>query len=154
MDIKNLLTSNSQDWATPIFMYEIIIKNKYIDICPLHCEINCFDLKDWFKNTYCNPPYNNISTFIDRAIIEKNKGNVIVFLVPSRTDTQWFKKLYENNAEFYFIEGRLHFNESKSAPFPSMIAVLDINNELPIFNYIKKENLGKILDFICNNHKI
>jgi len=77
------------------------------------------------------------------------KGNSILFLIPSRTDTKWFKKLYENNASFYFIEGRLHFNEGKSAPFPSMIALLTSSNEIPTFSYIKKEDIVMSLGMIC-----
>lgn len=51
-------------------------------------------------------------------------GNLVVLLVPARTDTRWFHDYIYGKAEIRFIKGRLKYNDCKqSAPFPSMIVV-------------------------------
>ena len=59
------------------------------------------------------------------ALMEKRK--LCVFLVASRTDTQWFHNYaLEYAKEIRFIKGRLKFDEYKnSAPFPSCIIIFD-----------------------------
>lgn len=56
--------------------------------------------------------------------------DVVVLLIPARTDTRWFHEYLYNkpNVELRFIRGRLKFGDSKnSAPFPSMLAILKKN---------------------------
>lgn len=81
------------------------------------------------ENVYMNPPYGRIiSRFIDKAILEWGLGNSkrIVMLLPSRTDTKWFHKLYEHAAvEIRFFKGRLRFNDANPAPMPSMLAIIE-----------------------------
>lgn len=82
----------------------------------------------WGENVYLNPPYGRIiSKFIDKAILEWECGRAtrIVMLLPSRTCTQWFHKLYEHHAvKIRFYKGRLRFNDSNPAPMPSMLAII------------------------------
>lgn len=52
--------------------------------------------------------------------------DVVVLLIPARTDTRWFHEyLYRKpNVELRFVRGRLKFGSSKnSSPFPSMLAI-------------------------------
>ena len=81
-------------------------------------------------NIWCNPPYSNISEWCKRCYELSKQVNVVVMLVPARTDTKWFHDYcYKNsNCEIRFIRGRLKFSESKnSAPFPSMIVIFRNN---------------------------
>ena len=56
---------------------------------------------------------------------ELSKHNLVVMLLPARTDTRWFHDFIYNKAEIRFIKGRLKFGNSKnSAPFPSMIVIM------------------------------
>jgi site-specific DNA-methyltransferase (adenine-specific) len=82
-------------------------------------------------NLFINPPYSNIKEWVDYAIkhLNNHKENVVIFLIPSRTDTKYFQKLLDENIDMgiYFFKGRLHFNGSKnSAPFPSCLIKLNI----------------------------
>ena len=43
----------------------------------------------------------------------------MILLIPARTDTKYFRKLVDYGVDIMFITGRLHFNGSNSAPFPS-----------------------------------
>lgn len=84
---------------------------------------------NWFGNlVYLNPPYGRvIKDFISKALFEYEKGNAkkIVMLLPSRTDTKWFHSIYSrNDIEIRFIKGRLRYNDSNPAPFPSMLVIL------------------------------
>lgn len=62
---------------------------------------------------------------------ELNNGNaeLLVYLIPVRTDTKWFHTYVypyfkKGDCEIRFIKGRLKFNNGEgannSAPFPSM----------------------------------
>lgn len=87
-------------------------------------------IQEWVgSNVYMNPPYGRIiSKFIDKAFQEwgNERAKRIVMLLPSRTDTKWFHKLYEHpHVEIRFFKGRLRFNDAKPAPMPSMLAILE-----------------------------
>ena len=45
-------------------------------------------------------------------------------LLKADTSTKWFSLLQNNNAKFLWINGRLKFNTDVSAPFPSMLVIL------------------------------
>ena len=84
---------------------------------------------NWVGNlVYLNPPYGRIiKDFISKAIFEYEKGNAkkIVMLLPSRTCTKWFHLIYERkDVQIEFIKGRLRYNDSGPAPFPSMLVIL------------------------------
>lgn len=135
---KVLFSHASDDWATPKKLYDYFMDNGYIDPCPLKAIFDCFSI-DYRKNSkfFINPPYSNINHFVDFAFyqLDKNNADCVVFLVPSRTDTRWFQRLLKRGGcDFYFIKGRLHFNDSKnSAPFPSVLIVVHNFRELLCF---------------------
>ena len=96
------------------------------DPCPM-ASIPKTDglLIDWGDKTFVNPPYSNPLPWVEKAIKESQKGNMIVMLLKVDTSTKWFMKLQEAGAKFLFINGRLKYNTGKSANFPSMIVILE-----------------------------
>jgi len=133
-------SSESSEWTTP----ELIIKKTVelfgkIDLDP--CSNTDFPnipatmffdkttdglKQNWHGKVYMNPPYGTvIKKWIEKACDEHEKTNTIetIILVPSRTDTIWFRRM-----KIYlrcFIWGRLKFGGNEtSAPFPSMIVYL------------------------------
>lgn len=55
-------------------------------------------------------------------------GQLIVMLLPARTDTRWFHDYILNKSEIRFVRGRLKFgNSNNSAPFPSMVVIYNGN---------------------------
>jgi phage N-6-adenine-methyltransferase len=63
-----------------------------------------------------------IIDFMKKAYDERKNAEVIVCLVPSRTDTQWFHRYAYRKANLDFFEGRLKFGGcAKAAPFPSLL---------------------------------
>ena len=74
---------------------------------------------------FVNPPYSDISRWVEKAFREGHQDKTLVcLLIPARTDTRYFHDFIINRAEIRFIKGRLKFGDQKnSAPFPSMIVI-------------------------------
>lgn len=122
---RGLFTSASQDWKTPDDLYRDLDNEFHFndDPCPLDFMTDGLS-RSWGTSTYCNPPYNQISKWVEKAHQESLLGKTVVMLLPSRTDNQWFHNCLKWAAEIRFIRGRLHFNGSKiNAPFPSVIII-------------------------------
>ena len=85
---------------------------------------------------FCNPPYGRkISDWVKKAYEEnKENNNLVVLLLPARTDTKWYHEYICGKAEVLFLKGRLKFGDGKnSAPFSSMIVIY-----LPKLDRIKR----------------
>ena len=77
-------------------------------------------------NVFCNPPYGRESgKWVEKAYqTNKESGDLVVMLLPARTDTKWFHDFIYKKAEIRFVKGRLKFGGSQSgAPFPSMVVI-------------------------------
>lgn len=82
--------------------------------------------KNGGHNVFCNPPYGReIGKWVEKAYqTNKESGDLVVMLLPARTDTKWFHDFIYKKAEIRFVKGRLKFGGSKSgAPFPSMVVI-------------------------------
>lgn len=123
MKCEVFLSKNTDDWATPKFIYEQAMAKGMFDPCPLCSLVDGLKI-EWGKSNFVNPPYSQLLKWIEKSIQEHAKGKAVVLLIPARTDTKAFKKLFEYGSLITFITGRLRFNEANSAPFPSMIVNL------------------------------
>lgn len=114
------------DWRTPKAFYDELNKefNFDFDPCPPRPKFDGLSV-EWGKRNFVNPPYGReIGKWIKKGYEEWQKGKLVVFLVPSRTDTIWWHEYLMKAPEIRFIRGRLHFDEHKnSAPFPSCVVV-------------------------------
>lgn len=115
---------SNDNYATDDRIMEIF--ETWFDPCPLNPNPNIDGLNiEWKDKTYVNPPYSEPLKWVEKAIIENKKGKTIVMLLRMDTSTKWFKLLQENNAMFWWINGRLKFNTGKPANFPSMLVILN-----------------------------
>ena len=136
---KVLFSSNCNEWATPQQFFNGLNKefNFTLDPCATIENAKCDKfftkeenglLQSWKgERVFCNPPYGKeISVWVEKCYKEIQSGaELIVLLIPARTDTKYFHRYIYNKFEIRFIQGRLHFNESKqSAPFPSMVVIM------------------------------
>jgi len=133
MNTDVMFSKKSDNWATPLFMYSAYMDRGFFDPCPLNPKKDGLNI-DWKKNTFVNPPYSDIKSWLIKAWLEFDLGHCdhIIFLVPSRTDTKWFHDLVykKPNVDIEFLKGRLKFGDSKnSAPFPSMIINIKWEND-------------------------
>ena len=115
---KILFSKKSDNWKTPEKVYKAFIELGYFDPCPLNSKFNGLEI-EWKKENFVNPPYSKIKDFVNKSIEEHKKGKEVILLIPARTDTKYFRKLVNYGCNIIFITGRLHFNNSNSAPFPS-----------------------------------
>ncbi len=123
---KGLFSSASQHWATPKSLYESLNKEFQFDSDPTPLMSDGdFSLKNWGKRVYLNPPYGkDITTWLRLAYEHSKNGNLVVCLIPSRTDTKWWHEIIMNATDIRFLKGRLKFGDSRnSAPFPSAVVV-------------------------------
>ncbi len=133
---SGLLTSNTDEWPTPQWLFDELDKefDFNLDVCSTDQNAKCdrhFTKTDdglnkkWDGFCWMNPPYGReISKWVKKAKESAEEGAVVVCLLPARTDTRWFHDFIYNKAEIRFLKGRLKFGDSKnSAPFPSMIVV-------------------------------
>jgi hypothetical protein len=122
-----LSSSLSSDWATPPDLYKILDYEFRFndDPCPLGGSGGLS--REWGNSTFCNPPYGRqTAAWLKKAYFEAKKGKIVVCLVPSRTDTKWWKDWVMNANEIRFLEGRLHTPGAKwNWPFPSAIVIFE-----------------------------
>lgn len=88
------------------------------------------------SRVFVNPPYGLIvRKFLNKARLELRCGNadVVVFVVPARTDTVWFHQHLWDDAthrprpgvQLRFRRGRDNFGDATDgAPFPTLVAVM------------------------------
>ena len=123
MKCKVFLSKNTDDWATPKYIYDQAMEKGMFDPCPLLSTVDGLAI-EWSEANFVNPPYSNLKAWISKSIEQANKGKKVLLLIPARTDTKAFKMLFEYGSTITFITGRLRFNEANSAPFPSMLVEL------------------------------
>lgn len=114
------------DWKTPKETYNKLNEEFKFDFDP--CPTNpTFDgLKiNWGLINFCNPPYGReIGKWLKKGYEESLKGKIVVFLIPSRTDTIYWHEYVMKAKEIRFIKGRLKFDNFKNcAPFPSAVVI-------------------------------
>lgn len=84
------------------------------------------------KKVFINPPFSilNKPEWIKtvKTLLENN--NKILLLLPARTDTKQFHELLKLELYVDFIKGRLKYNDTKPAPFPSLWLYSDYELEV------------------------
>lgn len=132
---KALFTSETDEWATPQYLFDQLDEEFHftLDPCCTHENAKCEKhytkdenglKQNWNGETvFCNPPYGKEVGLWAKKCATSN-AKCVVLLVPSRTDTAWFHDWVYGRAEIRFIRGRVKFGGAKNgAPFPSMLAI-------------------------------
>ena len=121
-----LFSSASCHWATPPELFNALDAEFHFtdDPCPLQPDSDGLK-RPWGLRTYCNPPYGRkIGEWLKKGYGESRAGRLVVFLLPSRTDTAWFHEYCMRADDIRFLRGRLKFGGAKNtAPFPSCIVI-------------------------------
>lgn len=122
-DLNFMFSKKSDHWKTPTNIYNHYMNHNYFDPCPYHSDFDGLQI-EWKQYNFVNPPYSNIEKWVDKCIAEALKGNEIVLLIPSRTETKYFQKLLNFKCSFHFFNRRLSFNDIGTAPFPSVLVII------------------------------
>jgi site-specific DNA-methyltransferase (adenine-specific) len=141
---RNIISKD--EWGTPLKIFRPLDNefNFTLDPCarsdrPLKYGITNCDIRkgvDGLKyswkdhKVFVNPPYSadNIKKWVQKAYSERNNAEIIVMLIPVRTDRKYFHEYILNKAEIRFIKGRPSFypleGQNDGTPsFPSMIII-------------------------------
>lgn len=116
------------NWETPTALFDVLNRefNFTIDVaateqnakCPLFLDyalVEPWRSSEWDDHrpsmAWCNPPYSQIGTFVDRAINQLEAGCESVLLLPNDSSTKWFSKCVGHCQEIRFLTGgRVQFN--------------------------------------------
>jgi len=130
--------SQTDNWTTPRWLFnELNALHKFdLDAAASSANALCTDwlgldhndeskrnglTADWgYGHVWLNPPYGRVIK--DWVLRASQHSDLVVMLLPARTDTKWFHEIVLAKAEVRFLKGRLKFGDgSMPAPFPSMI---------------------------------
>lgn len=132
-----LMSSATPEWATPQDLFDRLSRSHGpfdLDVCatPENAKVARFFTKaedglaqEWTGRCWMNPPYGReIGKWVKKARLSADAGATVVCLLPARTDTAWWHDNIQGRAEVVFLRGRVHFNGTGPAPFPSAVAIL------------------------------
>lgn len=134
-----LQQGKSNEWETPEELFHQLHKKYWFTIDAAATKENAKLPRFWTKSddaltkswtgerVFCNPPYGNEQkAFIEKAYTERKKAELILLLLPVRTETKVWHDFIFPYARIYFLKGRLKFSNAKSnAPFASCFVVFD-----------------------------
>ena len=126
------------DWATPGSTLRsglaLIDDMIFLDVCATEKNRQFKDYfsketdalkQEWTKNFFMNPPYSEVSTWMQYASHQVQKNKVVgLILTFAKTDTTWWHEFVEGKCKVYFVKGRIKFWKNgapgkNSAPYPS-----------------------------------
>ena len=136
-----MLKAQSVEWGTPQDLFDELHDefDFTLDVaasdenakCPRYFTKEDDGLaQDWSgERCFMNPPYGyGLKHWVEKAYRETtnpfSRAELVVGLLPVRSDTRWFHDYIYHKAEFRLLKGRLKFEGGASAStFPSMIVV-------------------------------
>ena len=137
MDASDLFRQVFDEWATPHYLFDAL-HGEFgftLDACATERNAKCAryftrDMdglaQDWgTERVFMNPPCSNCGDWMHKASASAARGALVVALVPSRTDTDWWHR-YAMAGEIRFLKGRLRIGacNTTTAPFASAVVVL------------------------------
>jgi len=143
------------EWETPPALFKLLDDEFHftLDVCasPINAKCPRFftkernGLKQSWNGEVCwlNPPYSEIPKWLEKTWMEtREKGTIVVALLPVNTDTRWFKK-YCTSAEIRFLRRRVSFLDvnkkpRKGNPRASMIVIFRSDIEPKMFSWEAK----------------
>lgn len=107
--------SGNNNYATPDYLFQALNTEFDFDLdpCPLNSQFDpekdSDGLKlDWTdKRVFVNPPWSDIGPWVLKGL--SSGARVVVYVVPARTDTEWFHVLKQHGAELRLFRKRVHF---------------------------------------------
>ena len=130
-------------WETPLYFFNLLNKefNFTLDPCASHENRKCEKyytikenglIQDWSNEiVFVNPPFSHIKAWVKKCYEEGLKEDtIVVMILPSRTDTQYWHEYIMKALEIRFCKGRVNFlrNGKKTkngSTFPLAIVVFD-----------------------------
>lgn len=135
-NIAVMTSSKSTEWGTPQSLLDATPFDYSLDVCASkeNAKVDFFYSSNalerpWRGVCWMNPPYGRaIGSWISKAADEAGRGAVVVCLIPNRTETNWFQRIWEEATAICFLAKRVKFEEpgadtGHTAPFANVLAV-------------------------------
>jgi hypothetical protein len=103
---------------------------KYFDPCPAKPPFDGLSI-NWGKVNFVNPPFDNISKWIDKAVHEtKTKDYVSIFLIPFRPHTEYMRRSSNYIKQCLVFDSRIAF-KNYDTKLPHCMCICIIANKIP-----------------------
>lgn len=128
-NLKGCFSHESDNWRTPSELYKAFMELGFVDCFPYKSDVDEFS-KNYIggHRLFINPPFSKMMEVSKWVVKQFNLGNTIALLIPARTDTKYFRMLIDELGSYIsiiFITGRLKYNDAGSAPFPTMLIIIN-----------------------------
>lgn len=138
---------NSDERATPLELFNLLNDEFHfdIDVCAMQANAklpNYFHIgqdglkQDWApKRCFMNPPFSELSVWLDKALRESIKGALVVCILPNDSSTKWFHEyIWDSKINFFrkevnirYPNKRYSFGEySNTSKFAILIAIFGL----------------------------
>jgi phage N-6-adenine-methyltransferase len=118
---RQIVSSKKQDWSTPSHLVKHWVAEYQLntDLCAEAYNTRLPNFISPEQNSlgslwaapirgFCNPPFEDIGTWMKHAMSSCAAGGFSFFLVPANPDTRWFH-MYAKHAQVDFFRGRINF---------------------------------------------
>lgn len=135
MSVTFLYGNHNDNVPTPRSIYNDLNKEFDFDFdpCPLKHDITQWDglQVEWGRKNFVNPPFSNIPTWVKKALVERDKGKVVVMLLTARLNAKyWHDLVLPNASEIRFYAGKIKFND-KGSGLPTPVAAVVFDQRKP-----------------------
>lgn len=135
---ESLYSSDKMCWPTPEYLFSALHKEFDFDLdpCASHGNAKCATYftesddglsQDWSGRVFMNPPYGrSIAAWVSKARHEVESGNaeLVVCLVPVRSDSKWWHDNCMKAHEIRLMDQRIEFmGSTNKAPFPTCLVI-------------------------------
>lgn len=121
--------------ATEKAFQEALNKEYDFDFDPCPLERPDWDGLEvtWGKRNWVNPPFSHINKWVEKAVTEMMKGHFTVMLIPSRPNTEYWRKwVFPFASEIHYLP-KTRF-EGYDLPLPVPLVLVIFNpDKIPVF---------------------
>lgn len=121
-----IFRGNKHQFAeTPDYLYTFLDQIYHFDFdpCPKDPQFDGLQI-DWGESNYVNPPFQDVTKWLEKAIHEQSKKKSSVFLIPARVMTYHWHKFVMQANEVHFIRGGVAFKGYNEALCVSLCLVI------------------------------
>lgn len=72
---------------------------------------------NWYRYTFCNPPFTNILPFVEKAVEQARRGVCTAMVIPYNKETTYVREAFEGADTFIKMPFRLQFERPNGEPF-------------------------------------
>jgi len=110
--------------ATPVDFYNELDKHWKFDFDPCPLEKPEWDglVREWGERNWVNPPFSQLEQWIRKGIQELKKGRTSVFLIPNRSNSNyWHELVFPNATGIHWLKKIVFQGYKKGLPVPLVL---------------------------------